>query len=143
MSGTKTFDEWVRIYEERDQSKYVLSVGEHVVFDPDHGFFTYVFDPHSKEILIPKMCGNGKHWRKLILKMVKQSQHLGVKGVLCCTKRNPNVYMRVLGGELQKMEHVYNFKTGQTTVFWYIFVSLKNTHVRGDENGEQKQYNNS
>lgn len=99
MTGPKSFDEWVAVYEERDSdTEYILSPGEKVVYDPMHGFFTYLFDAESKELLVPKMCGNGKHWRPLIHKLVRDTQHLGVRGVLCCTKRNPQVYMRVLGG---------------------------------------------
>lgn len=132
MTGPKSFEEWVAVYEERDSdTEYVLSPGEKVVFDPMHGFFTYLFDAESKELLVPKMCGNGKHWRPLIHKLVKDTQHLGVKGVLCCTKRNPQVYMRVLGGTLKKMEHTYDFTTGKNTTLWFIFITLKDTKERG------------
>ena len=128
MRGPKTFKEWVRIYEERDSdTEYVLSPGERVVFDPMYGFFTYYFDAGSREILIPKMCGDGKHWRALIHKMVLASSHLGVRGVLCCTKRNPQAYMRILGGKLKRMEHTYDFTTGKSTTLWFIFITLEDT----------------
>jgi hypothetical protein len=135
MVGPKTFEEWVKIYEERDSdTEYVLTPGERVVFDPMHGFFTYYFHAESKEILIPKMCGNGKHWRPVIYKLVQATQHLGVKGVLCCTKRNPVMYMRVLGGTLRRMEISYDFRTGKEHTLWFIFVSLKDTKERSEEN---------
>lgn len=134
MLGPKRFEEWVKIYEERDSdTEYVLSPGEKIVFDPMHGFFTYCFDAESREILIPKMCGDGKHWRKLIHKMVRDTQGLGVRGVLCCTKRNPQAYMRILGGKLRKMEHTYDFQTGKNTTLWFIFITLKDTK-EGREN---------
>jgi len=128
MKGPKTFEEWVRVYEERDSdTEYVLTPGERVVYDPMHGFFTYAFDAPSKTILIPKMCGDGRHWRALIYKMVQESACLGVKGVLCCTKRNPRAYMRILGGTLKKMEHTYDFMTGKNTTLWFIFITLNDT----------------
>jgi hypothetical protein len=136
MSGPKapgTFDEWKEAYEERNSdTEYVISPGERVVFDPAHGFFTYYFDAASREILIPKMCGDGKHWRKLIYKLARSTRHLGVKGVLCCTKRNPVSYMRILGGRLRRMEHVYDFETGKEHTLWFIFISFKDTKEGGD-----------
>lgn len=138
MLGPKTFEEWVRIYEERDSdTEYVLSPGEKIVFDPMHGFFTYAFDAASRMILIPKMCGNGRHWRKLIHKMLLlAARDLGVRGVLCCTKRNPRAFMRVHGGKLQKMEHTYDFTTGRSTTLWFIYITpadTKEKEVRNDD----------
>ena len=128
MTGPKTFEEWVQIYEERDSdTEYVLSPGEQVHWHPMHGFFTYAFDADSKTILIPKMCGDGKYWRAIIHKMVLAGQGIGIKGVLCCTKRNPQAYMRILGGKLKKMEHTYDFTTGKSTTLWFIYITLNDT----------------
>ncbi|GHV45847.1 hypothetical protein FACS1894204_06130 [Synergistales bacterium] len=130
MTGPKTLEEWVEVYEERDSdTEYVLSSGERVVYDALHGFFTYAFDPREKLILIPKMCGDGKFWRPKILKMVLATRHLGVRGAYCCTKRNPVAYMRVLGGTLRKMEHVYDFVTGRQHTIWYILITPENTRT--------------
>lgn len=132
MKGPKTLEEWIEVYEERDSdTEYILSPGERVVYDPMYGFFTYYFDAASKTILIPKMCGDGKHWRKEVHRLACATRHLGVKGVLCCTKRNPLMYMRVLGGKLQKMEHTYDFTNGKETTLWYIFISFDDTKEPG------------
>jgi hypothetical protein len=133
MNGPKTFDEWVEVYEERGDCEYVLSPRERRVWDPMHGFFTYLFDAASGEILIPKMCGDGRYWRKEIYKLARATRHLGVKGVTCCTKRNPFAYMRVLGGTLRKMEHTYDFTTGKGRTLWFIFISWKDTKEGRDE----------
>ena len=132
MKGPKTFEEWVAIYKGKDSdTEYVLSPGEQVVFDPMHGFFTYSFDPETREILIPKMCGDGKYWRKLIYEMVLKTKTLGVKGVYCCSKANPAAYMRILGGRLVKMEHTYDFRTGKETTLWYFSITPENTKEKG------------
>ncbi len=134
MRGPKTFAEWVQIYEERDSdTEYVLSPSEKIVFDPMHGFFTYAFDAASRTILIPKMCGDGKHWRALIHKMVLAGQGIGIKGVLCCTKRNPQAYMRILGGKLTKLEVTYDFTSSKQHFLWFIFISLKDTKEGRDD----------
>jgi hypothetical protein len=140
MSGPKapkTFEEWVEAYEERDSdTEYVLTPGERVVYDPARGFFTYSFDAANREILIPKMCGDGRHWRKKIYELYLATRRLGVRGVYCCTKRNPAAYMRVLGGRLVKMEHSYDFVTGKERTLWYIFISPDDTKEgRGDNDG--------
>ncbi|GHV42554.1 hypothetical protein FACS1894187_24850 [Synergistales bacterium] len=134
MRGPKTLGEWIEAYEERDSdTEYVLSPGERIVYDDMHGFFTYLFDPREKLVLIPKMCGDGKHWRKQILKLVLATRHLGVKGAYCCTKRNPVAYMRVLGGTLRKMEHTYDFVTGRQHTIWYILITPEDTKTTIEE----------
>jgi hypothetical protein len=124
MVGPKSRDEWIRVYEERDSdTEYVTYPGEQMAWHPMHGFFTYFFDPETRLITIPKMCGDGKYWRKVIFEMAQMTrQLLGTRGVYCCTKRNPKAYMRILGGELVKQEH-----RDDGTVLSYIFITFGNT----------------
>ena len=124
MKGPKAFEVLVKIYEERDDSKYELSEGERVVYDPMHGFFSYILDLPSMEILVPKMCGDGKFWSDKIRELAYATRHLGVKGVLFCTKRNSYVYMRIVGGKLRSVEHTFNFETNKARSIWFIFVSF-------------------
>jgi hypothetical protein len=128
MTGPKTFEQWVEAYEERGDCEFVLSQGEKVCWHPEHGFFTCLFDAASGEILIPKMCGDGKYWRPLIYGLaVKGREKRGVKGVLCCTKRNPAAFTRLMGGTLRRMEYSYDFATGKGRALWFIFISWDDT----------------
>ncbi len=107
MRGHKTFDEWVEIFEKKSNSTYELSPDERVVFDPMYGFFSYWFNSESLNIIIPKMCGDIKYWYPKITKLYFATKHLGTKGVLFCTKRNPYAFMRLACsavGELQPAE---------------------------------------
>ena len=126
--GPMSFGSWVVVYEERDKSKFELSEGEELVFDRRFGFFTWEYDPRESYLLIPKMCGDGRHWRPLVFAMVERLRACGVpcKGAYCVTKRRPEVYMRVLGGELVKQEVDEN--TG--IVYSYILVTPENTRVK-------------
>lgn len=123
-----SFGSWVAVYEERDKSRFELSEGEELAFDRNRGFFTWKFDFKKHWLLIPKMCGDGRHWRRIVFAMVDQLNASGVPcvGAYCVTKRKPEVYMRVLGGELIKQEVDEN--TG--IVFSYILVTPENTHVK-------------
>lgn len=127
MVGPKSLEEWIEVYEERADDVYKLTPNEKLVYDPMHGFFTHCFDAAKGEILIAKMCGDGRHWRPLIYKLAKATRDLGVKTVLFCTPRNPAVYMRAVGGTLSKMEHTYDFKTGKQRTLWYIEISWDDT----------------
>jgi hypothetical protein len=132
-NAPKTFEQWVEAYEERG-NEYVTSPGERVVFDSAHGFFTYLFNPASKEILIPKMCGDGKHWRRAIHKLATEAKKkFGVKGVYCCCDRNPMVWLRANGGKLRKVECTYDFVTGKSTALWFFSVTLEDSKERGIE----------
>jgi hypothetical protein len=92
-----------------------------------HGFFTWWYDAGKRELVIPKMCGDGKHWRKVIFEMVKAAGPDVCRGVLCCTKRNPVAYMRILGGKLRSMEYSLDFETGKSVTLWYIFITVDDT----------------
>ena len=99
--GPMSFGSWVAVYEERDRSKFELSQGEELAFDRQHGFFTWKYDFKEHWLLIPKMCGDGKIFRRIVFAMYDTLRANGIpcKGVYCVTKRKPEVYMRVLGGE--------------------------------------------
>ena len=94
--------------------------------DPEHGFFTYIFDPEERVLLIPKICGDGKFWRKLIHGMVAATRCLGVRGVYCCTKRNPRAFTRLFGGRVVKTETREN-----GAVLSYIFITLEDSREKG------------
>lgn len=126
MLGHKTFDEWVEIFEKKDDSTYELSPGERVVFDPMHGFFSYWFNPESLNIIIPKMCGDIKHWYPKITKLYFATKQLGIKGVLFCTKRNPYAFMRLVGGVLKSVEYTYDFETKNARTIWFISITGEN-----------------
>ena len=119
------FGAWVRIYEERDESRFELDEREELAFDRQHGFFTWMFDFDTRYLLIPKMCGDGRYWRPHIFAMVKKLREShGCVGAYCVTKRDPRVYMRVLGGELVKQE------CEDSETYSYILVTPENTRVR-------------
>jgi hypothetical protein len=119
----KNFEQWVEAYEERDGSKFILSPGERIKSDPERGFFTYLFDARGKKMIIPKMCGDGRHWKKEIRKVAEYLKSAGLIGeVYFCTKRNPAAFTRAVGGSIAEMEYYINFETGRTCAAWYISV---------------------
>lgn len=128
MKGPKSFEEWMRVYEERDSdTEYILSPGELGAWHPMHGFFTYIYDAESRTLLIPKMCGDGKRWRRVIYGMVVASAPDVCRGALCCTKRNPVAYTRILGGNICGVERSYDFNGKKGTTLWYIFITPDDT----------------
>lgn len=133
VKGPLPFGAWVNIYEARDESRFELDDREELAFDRRHGFFTWIFDFEKRYLLIPKMCGDGRYWRPHIFAMVKalRKSH-GCIGAYCVTKRDPRVYMRVLGGELVKQE-----RESEKT-YSYILVTPENTRVKeGTTSGKQ------
>ena len=127
MKGPKTFEEWVKIGEERSGGKYTLSPGEQVVWHTMYGFFSFWYDAENRELIIPKMCGDGRHWRKLIYEMARAAGPELCRGVSCCTKRNPMAYMRILGGKLRRVEHSFDFETKKHETLWFIFITWNDT----------------
>ena len=128
VKGPLSFGSWVAVYEERDKSKFELNEGEELFFDRERGFFTWKYDVENGWILIPKMCGDGKYFRRKVFAMVETLRLAGLPcvGAYCVTKRRLEVYMRVLGGELVRQEVDEN--TG--IIYSYILVTPENTHVK-------------
>jgi hypothetical protein len=130
MKGPKSRGEWIQAYVDRDSdTEYVTYPGEEMKWDEEHGFFTYLYDAESRLLAIPKMCGDGKHWRKLIYRMVMatRGEPWFIRGAYCCTKRNPAAYMRILGGRLVKQETKEN---GQ--VLSFILITPEDFKERSD-----------
>lgn len=125
--GPKPFGGWVRLYEERDRSKFILDDREELMFDRDHGFFTWMVDFDHFCLAVPKMCGDGRYWRPIVLSMILQLRRMGFpcRGAYFVTKRRPEVYIRAIGGTLVKQKY------DGDTVYSYILVSPENTKVKG------------
>ncbi len=129
FTGAKTFEEWVDVYERRagDDVHFQLVEGEQIFYNPEHGFFTWWVDHKKKRLVIPKMVGNGRFLRHVIFKMVKELEPLGFREILCCSRRRPEVYLRVLGGHFDHMEETVNLNTGKKEPLYYYVVSLDDT----------------
>lgn len=133
MKGPKTLDEWIEVYEDRggDDTEFLMSEGETLVWSPEKGFFTWCLDAERKMIVIPKMVGDGRHWRNKLFNMMSLIRHTGVDRVLACSRRPPKVYQRVLGGELYKVEYKYNFLTKKSDALWFYIISFSDTKEDG------------
>lgn len=134
MSGAKTLAEWIEVYERRagDDVRFRLEEGEHVYYHPEHGFFTWrLCENHGGRISIPKMCGNGRVLRRMVYEFVKASRHLGVREIMCCSRRRPELYRdRVLGGRLDSVEYTKNINSGRVEPLYFYVVSLDDYRER-------------
>jgi hypothetical protein len=74
-------------------------------------------------MLIPKMSGDIKYLRN---PLVRPAMATGAREAYYCTKRNPRAFMRILGGEIVKMERVNG------SALWYISITWDNLKVRND-----------
>ena len=100
---------------------------EQIFYNSEYGFFTYWVDYKKKRLVIPKMVGNGKFLRHVIFDMVRELEPLGFREILCCSRRRPEVYLRVLGGKLDHIETSVNLNTGKEEPMYFYIVSLDDT----------------
>jgi hypothetical protein len=132
MSGPnapRTEEEWFDAYEERG-NKYIIGPDEKKAFNPERGFFTYRLDAQRKEIWITQMCGDVRFWRPFIWKLIRETRHLGIKGLVYHTLRNPAAFMRLTGGTPRGVECSIDFQTGRTRLGWFIFISQDDAKQR-------------
>lgn len=131
LKGPKSLAEWIEVYERRagDDVRFRMQEDEHLYYHPEHGFFTWFLcqeEANAGLISIPKMCGNGKLLRRIVYEMVKGAAELGIRGVLCCSRRRPELYSkRVLGGKLHHVEYTKNLNTGAVEPMYFYVVSLE------------------
>lgn len=126
--GPKSLAEWIEVYERRagDDVRFTLAPDEHVYWHPEHGFFTWLLcSNHPGRVSVPKMCGNGKVLRRMVYEFVVDSAQLGIREVMCCSRRRPALYMkRVLGGRFDRMEESVNLSTGRMEPMYFYVVSI-------------------
>ena len=92
-----TKDEWLKYYEKRTGCKNLeLSPDETVFFHPEYGFIT--FFTHDDILELHHMCGNGKQWQKLLVKIMKD---YGFTKLRAFTRRNPKAWARKYGGHIR------------------------------------------
>ena len=104
--GPKSFGGWIALYEERVHGTFEISPMEELIFDRQHGFFTWTYNPETGHLLIPKMVGDGRYWRRIISDWAKrlQEKYTDFNGILFCTTRKAEVYIRAAGGVLYKQK---------------------------------------
>ncbi len=127
LKGPKSLEAWIEVFKRRagDDEPFALKDNEYLYYHPEHGFFTWFVCERPGRISIPKMCGNGRVLRRMIYEFVKASAHLGVREVLCCSRRPPEVYMkRVLGGRLDRVEFTKNLNTGRVEPMYFYVITV-------------------
>jgi hypothetical protein len=122
VKGPRTFDEWTRAYSARIE-EYAADPGEKVRWHPTRGFFSYWYDAENRELVIPKVCGDGGYWRGVIYEMVRAAGPEVCRGVLCRTKRNPMAFTRFFGGKIRGLEYTFDFETKKKKALWLIFIT--------------------
>ena len=92
-----TKDEWLKYYEKRTGCKNLeLSSDETVFFHHEYGFIT--FFTHDDILELHHMCGDGKQWQKLLVKIMKD---YGLTKLRAFTRRNPKAWARKYGGHIR------------------------------------------
>ena len=128
MTGPKSLEEWIDVYERRagDDVHFTLEDGEHIYYHPEHGFFTWkLCEDHEGRISVPKMCGNGRILRRMVYEFVKELEPLGIREIMCCSRRRPELYRdRVLGGRFDRVEYTKNLNSGEVEPLYFYIVTV-------------------
>ena len=136
LSGPKSLEAWIEVFKRRagDDEPFALKEDEHLYYHPEHGFFTwFVCENHPGRISIPKMCGDGRVLRRMVYELVRSAEHLGIREVMCCSRRRPKLYMtRVLGGRLDRVEQTVNLGTGKPEPMYFYVVTVDDFKERDE-----------
>jgi hypothetical protein len=97
---SRTFQEWIQIYEKKLGMKYKPEPHELVSWLPDKGVFTFM-DPYYSQpgVLEVGLCvGDGKFWIGLMVQFMREN---GLGKVQYITRRNPETWARKYGAHVR------------------------------------------
>ncbi len=96
---------------------------EELFFDPCRGFMCWTITRGMRGLYVTKVCGDGRYWRRRAYEMFAWAkERYGVKYLICCTRRNPDAFCRMFGGELWKTTD----EDTERPLYWF---RTKNTEV--------------
>lgn len=121
MAAEKTFEDWVKIYEQKTGTEFKPEPRARLKFEPEKGFAEY--GVYEDMVVIGQVCGDAKYWKKLGEDIARQ---LGLNhlGTWCCRKIEP--YIKFFDVEIEMTEDA-----GE---------GLKRYHCRQKENGKKAMF---
>ena len=101
MSETKTFEEWVALYEKKTGVPFKRQELCQLVFFPDRGFAE--FAALKDMIVIHQLCGDAKFWKQVaeVLAMEHNMNHLGTWCI-----RDIEPYIKLFNAEVERVEEL-------------------------------------
>ncbi|MBR1805926.1 MAG: hypothetical protein IJ774_05985 [Selenomonadaceae bacterium] len=101
MSKTKTFEEWVALYEKKTGVKFQRQPICQLAFFPDRGFAEFAA---AKGILvIHQLCGDAKFWKQ-VGEVLAMEHNLKACGTWCIRDIEP--YIKFFNAEIERVEEL-------------------------------------
>ncbi|EXG78378.1 hypothetical protein [Cloacibacillus evryensis] len=102
----RPFGWWMKRYLDRvGSSDCRFGEYEELFFDPLRGFMCWEVSPGMRELYVTKVCGDGRFWRDKAYEMFAWAkERYGVRYLCCCTRRGPEAFCRLFGGDVFKVE---------------------------------------
>lgn len=96
----KSFDEWVKVYEEKTGDKYTQPPeGFSLMYLPERGFADMKINTEGKMVFVNQVCGDAKFWRDLA-EIIANAWHCNAVCTVCTRHILP--YIRSFGWEVVK-----------------------------------------
>ena len=95
----KTFDEWVKIYEQKTGTEFKADPRARLKFEPEKGFAE--FGVYKDMVIIGQTCGDAKYWKNLAEEIARQ---LGLNHLGTWCIRNVEPYIRLFNAEIDMIE---------------------------------------
>lgn len=91
---------WIKLFETRAKCPFRVADNEKVMGNPEKGFLGYILDVHNMDVIITKMCGDGKYWYNKIIEFMTLAKPEGWLHCKFSTVRDPKAFKRFVGGEV-------------------------------------------
>lgn len=108
---------WAKFLENmRSPEHCTFNEFEELYYEPTRGFMCWMITARMRELYITKCCGDGAYWRDKAYEMFRYAkEHYGVKYMITCSRRRPEVYTRFFRCSLWKTE-----EANGEPLYWYI-----------------------
>lgn len=96
---SKTFEEWVKAYEEKTGDEHYTPEGFTVLYDKDRGYAQYYVDKGYNFMYVYEACGDGRYWYDVGIKICRD--YNVPKMITICT-RHILPYLRLMQFKIEK-----------------------------------------
>ena len=93
----KTYEEWVKLYEDKTGDEHTCLDGYTTLYDADKGYAQYKVE--GARLHIYEACGDGFHWYNVGIKICRD---YGIEAIVTICTRKIKPYLRAMKFKVEK-----------------------------------------
>lgn len=96
---SRTFEEWIGLYEQKTGDKHSCPDGFTTLYDVEKGYAQYKYDAVGSRLHIYEACGDGKYWYDLGIRICRDHN---IEAIITICTRKIKPYLRTMKFKVEK-----------------------------------------